>query len=410
MQLAALAPGAVTPEVRLLDQAGEIEEQTVTAPAPVIKNLRIRKGDTLMKALVRAGAPRRQAHAAIASLGKNFNPRRLKVGQELAVAFSPVTTATAKSPAEMLSLQIKVDVERDVVAERGQDGFVSREILHELKMSRARATGTINDSLYLSARRSNMPVAVLMEMIRIFSWDVDFQRDIQRGDSFEIFYEQYSDARGEVVKFGDVLFASMHLSGTDVNLYRHELADGAIDYFDEKGRSARKALLRTPVNGARLSSRYGKRRHPVLGYTKMHRGLDFAAPRGTPIMAGGDGVIEMSQRNGSYGNYVRIRHNNNYKTAYGHLKGFGKGIRRGKRVRQGQIIGYIGTTGRSTGPHLHYEILKNGRQINPLKLKLPTGRKLKGKALARFQKLRASTDHAMAATLTATEVASNTKP
>jgi murein DD-endopeptidase MepM/ murein hydrolase activator NlpD len=378
----------------------------VPALEPKIHTIKVRRGDTLMKAVTRAGAPRRQAYEAIEALGKNFDPRRLKVGQELQVAFAP-KPAKSKSDTKLISIQIRTDVDRDVITQRSEDGFVSREILRELQKSHVRSVGTINDSLYLSARRSGMPISVLMEMIRIFSWDVDFQRDIQRGDTFEIFFEKYSDDSGEALKYGKVLYASMTLSGTQVALYRHKLADGAVDYFNEKGQSARKALLRTPVNGARLSSRYGKRRHPVLGYTKMHRGLDFAAPRGTPVMAGGDGVIEMSQRNGSFGKYVRIRHNNNYKTAYAHLKGYGRGIKRGKRVRQGQIIGYIGTTGRSTGPHLHYEILKNGRQINPLRLKLPTGRKLKGKALAHFQKVRTSTDHAKAATLTATEVASN---
>jgi murein DD-endopeptidase MepM/ murein hydrolase activator NlpD len=407
VQMAALAPAqaAVQPTTPA-DIETDAAIEPAPAPQPDVKKVRVRKGDTLMKALVRAGAPRPQAYEAIAALGKNFNPRRLKIGQELQVAFAPKAAQT-KSAAELLYVQINADVDRDVITEREDNGFVSREILREMKKVHKRSVGTINDSLYLSARRSDMPIGILMEMIRIFSWDVDFQRDIQRGDSFELFYEQYTDESGKAVKNGDVLFASMMLSGTKVSLYRHKLADGAIDYFNEKGQSARKALLRTPVNGARLSSRYGKRRHPVLGYTKMHKGLDFAAPRGTPIMAGGDGVIEMSQRNGSYGNYVRIRHNNNYKTAYAHLKNFARGIRRGKRVRQGQIIGYIGTTGRSTGPHLHYEILKAGRQINPLRLKLPTGRKLKGKALARFQDMRSQTDQSIAATLTASEVASN---
>jgi murein DD-endopeptidase MepM/ murein hydrolase activator NlpD len=175
------------------------------------------------------------------------------------------------------------------------------------------------------------------------------------------------------------------------------LADGSIDYFTEKGQSARKALLRTPVNGARLLSGYGKRRHPILGYSKMHRGLDFAAARGTPVMAGGDGVVEKAQRNGAYGRYIRIRHRSGFKTAYAHLQGYARGIKRGKRVKQGQIIGYIGSSGRSTGPHLHYEILKNGRQINPMRHKLPTGRKLTKKALARFDDMRDKLTLAMAA-------------
>jgi murein DD-endopeptidase MepM/ murein hydrolase activator NlpD len=186
------------------------------------------------------------------------------------------------------------------------------------------------------------------------------------------------------------------LSGTELRLIRHELANGDVDYFNEKGESVRKALLRTPVDGARLSSRYGKRKHPVLGYTRMHRGVDFAAPRGTPIMAAGDGVVEYASTNGSYGRYLRIRHNGTYKSGYAHLKSFARGVRVGTRVRQGQIVAYVGTTGRSTGPHLHYEIYRDNAQINPLSLKLPTGSKLKGKELKNFQARRAALEKTFA--------------
>ncbi len=375
-------------------------------PVPITKTVQVRKGDTLMKALTRAGAPRREAHEAIAALGKNFNPRRLKIGQQVRVALAP--DAKSKNQADrLISIHIATDVNRQIAALRRDKGFVFDEIVEELDKGYMRAGGPIKDSLFLSARRAGVPIGVLMELIRIFSWDVDFQRDIQRGDKFEVLFERFHNASGKPVKNGEVLHAALTLSGTTINLYRHELSDGAIDYFNEKGQSARKALLRTPVNGARLSSRYGKRRHPILGYTKVHRGLDFAAPRGTPVMAGGDGVVEMAKRNGAYGKYVRIRHNSNYKTAYAHLNGYGRGIRRGKRVRQGQIIGYIGSTGRSTGPHLHYEILKGGRQINPLRLKLPTGRKLKGKSLTRFQADLAKIEAARAATSIITKVASS---
>jgi murein DD-endopeptidase MepM/ murein hydrolase activator NlpD len=175
------------------------------------------------------------------------------------------------------------------------------------------------------------------------------------------------------------------LSGKTITLYRFKTNDdGITDYYDEKGQSVRKSLMRTPIDGARLTSGFGKRKHPVLGYTKMHRGVDFGARTGTPIMAAGNGVVEFAARNGGYGNYVRIRHNNSYKTAYAHMSKYGKGIRKGTQVKQGQIIGYVGTTGRSTGPHLHYEVHKNGTQINPLSVKLPAGRKLEGKMLTAF--------------------------
>ena len=368
--------------------------EVTSRPAAEIKIVNVRKGDTLMKALTRAGAPRREAHEAISVLNDVFDPRRLRIGQEIRLALAPLQGKTKQD--RLLSVHIATAVDREVNVQRGETGFVSEKVVRQLDKGFVRAKGIIKNSLFLAARRNGVPIGVLMEMIRIFSWDVDFQRDIQRGDSFEVFFERFHDDEARPVKEGNVLYAAMTLSGTKVQLFRHVLKDGIVDYFNEKGQSARKALLRTPVNGARLSSRYGKRRHPILGYSKMHRGLDFAAPSGTPIMAGGDGVVEMAQRNGAYGRYIRIRHHSGFKTAYAHLKGYKRGIRRGKRVTQGQIIGYIGTSGRSTGPHLHYEILKNKRQINPLSLKLPTGRKLKKKALIRFEATRDEISTAMA--------------
>ena len=241
----------------------------------------------------------------------------------------------------------------------------------------------------MAAQDAGLPIPLIMELIRVYSWDVDFQREIQRGDQFEVLYDRYVDGEAprsaNAVKVGNILYASLTLSGKELRLFRHRMADGRVDYFDPKGASVRKALLRTPIDGARLSSRYGKRRHPVLGYTKMHRGVDFAAPRGTPIMAAGNGVVEVAGRNGAYGKYVRIRHNGRYKTAYGHLTRYGRGVRKGKRVTQGQIIGYVGSTGRSTGPHLHYEVLAGKHRVNPLSIKLPTGTKLKGKQLVAFK-------------------------
>ena len=235
---------------------------------------------------------------------------------------------------------------------------------------------------------------MLVELIRAYSWDVDFQRDIRSGDTFQVMYERVYDEHGNHVHSGNIRFAQLTLSGKRHPIYRYRSKDGDDDYFDERGQSARKALMRTPIDGARLSSGFGRRRHPILGYNKMHRGVDFAAPRGTSIYAAGNGTIIKAGRNGAYGIYIRIRHNNRYSTAYGHMKGLARSARRGKRVTQGQIIGYVGTTGRSTGPHLHYEILSNGRRTNPMKIKMPSGRKLKGGALAAFQAARASIDTA----------------
>ncbi len=219
----------------------------------------------------------------------------------------------------------------------------------------------------------------------MFSFDVDFQREIQPGDSFEILYERLADDAGTTVGEGDILIASLTLSDNNMTLYRFKTDKGFTDYFDSSGQSAQKSLLRTPTDATRISSGFGRRRHPVLGYTRMHKGTDFAAPPGTPIYAAGDGVIEKAGWAGGYGKYVRIRHNGNYKTAYAHMRRVGPGIKAGVRVKQRQIIGYVGATGRVTGPHLHYEVHFNGRQIDPKKVRLPSGYRLKGAELERFR-------------------------
>ena len=400
--------GPAEPEVAALPPAASPEspepgpEPAAEEREPAVEERRVtvRRGDTLMKVLRRAGAERGEAHASITALGTVFNLRRLKIGQELTASFrrSAPADGTPGKAGELVSVTVEVDSERSVTASRTESGFDARETVRPLDSVLVRGAGRIDDSLFVSARRAGVPARVLMDVIHVFSWDVDFQRQIRRGDRFEILFERFRDDDGRPVKDGDVLFASLSLSGADLPLYRFVDGDGAADYYDPKGRSARKALMKTPVDGARLSSRYGKRRHPILGYTTMHRGVDFAAPRGTPIMAAGDGVVERASRYGAYGNYVRIRHNRAYKTVYAHLKSYARGVRPGKRVRQGQTIGYVGSTGRSTGPHLHYEVHRNGKQINPLRLKLPTGKVLKGRDLARFLDRKATIDVALAET------------
>jgi murein DD-endopeptidase MepM/ murein hydrolase activator NlpD len=220
----------------------------------------------------------------------------------------------------------------------------------------------------------------------IFGYDIDFQRETQTGDHFEILYETFDDERGQEVKAGNVLFASMDGQALTKSFYRFTPSDDRqVDYFDENGQSAKKFLMKTPINGARLSSGFGNRKHPILGYTKLHKGTDFAAPRGTPIYAAGNGVIERAGPYSTYGNYIKIQHANSYTTAYAHLNGYAKGIKKGVRVKQGQVIGYVGTTGQSTGPHLHYEVYVGGKAVNAMRLKLPTGRKLAGEQLDLFK-------------------------
>jgi len=359
-------------------------------PQIISKTVSVGKGDTLMKVLIRAGANPKESYEAITALSSIFDPRRLKVGQDITLNFTAaVRTAPqeAKQPLRLTSVSLKQDVDRQANVTRSpEDTFKAKETIIPLAKQMVRAQGRIDSSLFLSAAQAGIPTQVTLNLIKMFSYDVDFQREIQTGDSFEVYFEQFTDTNGRPLKTGRIQWASMTLSGDMISLYRFKTKDdGFTDYYNSKGQSVRKTLMRTPVDGARLTSRFGKRKHPVLGYTKMHRGADFGAPRGTPVMAAGNGTIEYAGRNGSFGNYVRIRHNSDYKTAYAHMRNIAKKIRKGSRVKQGQIIGYVGTSGRSTGNHLHYEVLKSGKQINPLSVKLPAGRKLKGKALAAFQ-------------------------
>jgi murein DD-endopeptidase MepM/ murein hydrolase activator NlpD len=263
----------------------------------------------------------------------------------------------------------------------------------------------VNSSLYEAGLAAGIPAQVMVDMIRAFSFDVDFQREIQPGDSFELFFDRFVDGDGKVAKTGEIRFASLVLSGRRLSLYRHADRDGHADFFNEKGESVRKALLKTPIDGARLTSGFGNRSHPILGYSAFHKGVDFGAPTGTPIQAAGDGVIEKKGWFGGYGNYVRLKHNSEFATAYAHMSRFAPGIAEGSRVRQGQVIGYVGSTGMSTGPHLHYEILKRGAQVNPMGVKFPTGRRLEGVDLVNFRHAKARIDQAFAEATTVLRVA-----
>lgn len=374
------------------------------APLPVESVHEVGKGDTLIEILVDSGVNRSDAHKAVTALGKHYRPRDMRPGQEIVLRFDLPESVPSR---RFTRLTIRPRIDREVTVTRRGDVFETTQLDKPLKHVITRSTGTITSSLYVSAVKAGVPVPVLMEAVRIYSWDVDFQRQIQKGDQFELVYERVMTEENEFVRHGRILHGNMTLSGEANRLYLHKTSDGTIDYFDEKGQSARKALMKTPINGARLSSGYGKRRHPILGYNKMHKGVDFAAPRGTPIYAAGSGTVTVRGRNGGYGNYIRIRHNSQYSTAYAHMKSFARKVTRGSRVKQGQIIGYVGSTGRSTGPHLHYEILRQGRRVNPMRIKMPSGQKLKGKELALFQKTRAKTDELIASLPVSSTVAAN---
>ena len=263
--------------------------------------------------------------------------------------------------------------------------FNSKILEKELTKVLAYKESIITNSLYQSALGLKIKPNIIIEFARLYGFQVDFQRDIWKNDSFQIIYEEFFNNDGQVIETGDIIFANLNLQNQDLKLYRHEYEKNKIDYFDENGKSMRKTLMKTPINGARLSSSFGKRKHPILGFTKMHTGTDFAAPTGTPILASGDGLVVRAQWCGGGGNCVKIKHNRVYQTVYAHMSKFGKGIKKGARVKQGQIIGYVGSTGLSTGPHLHYEVIENGRKINSQKLKLPSGKILKGKQRKVFE-------------------------
>jgi murein DD-endopeptidase MepM/ murein hydrolase activator NlpD len=365
-----------------LGEAPAGDENAAETVDRISRTLAVGRGDTLMKLLVNAGVERGESQEVVTALRRLFDPRKLTVGQELTFTF-----ARDEGALKLTEVAFAPSVERSVAVRRTAEGeFKAEQTVVPLTPSIARATGKIDDSLFLSARRHGMPMPVLAELIKLFSYDVDFQREIQPGDSFDVVFDRMLDPNGRPAKDGEIVYASMTLSGQTLRYWRYSPSDTKeAEYFNDKGQSVRKALLRTPIDGARLTSSFGVRRHPILGYNAVHKGVDFGAATGTPIQAAGDGVVEMAGWNGGYGKYVRIKHNGTFSTAYAHMSTFARDIAPGRRVRQGQVIGYVGTTGRSTGPHLHYEVLRDGKQINPLSVRFPTGRILEGRELQRFR-------------------------
>ena len=267
---------------------------------------------------------------------------------------------------------------------KSQDNFIINENILQLYKKEVVIRNEIKNNLYSSAINAGIEPNVIVEFARIFGFEVDFQRDIRKGDWFEILYEKFEDDNNKVRDTGKIIYASMFVNGEEINLYNFKYKKTE-DYFNISGKSITKSLMKTPINGARLSSSFGMRKHPILGYNKMHRGTDFAAPSGTPIMASGSGTVTRARWCGGGGNCVKIKHNSTYETIYAHMKAFAKGIREGKKVKQGQIIGYVGSTGLSTGPHLHYEVIVNGKKVNSQKLKLPSGKILKGEERKKFE-------------------------
>jgi len=358
----------------------------IETPKNIIKHVLVKKGDTLMNVLTSNGVDKKQASNLITALKTIYDLRSLPIGHQLSIYFSTESYNPNNKYNKVKSLSFLKNFKEQIFAYRDTAGNFKSEVkIQSLKTKDVYIEGQISSSLYEAAVSQQMPLKLLMELIRIYSFDVDFQREIQREDSFSILFKQHSNSDGEIVYNDTIEWAKLTLSGKPLEYAKYTSPkSNHTDYYNREGKSVKKTLMRTPVAGARLSSRYGKRKHPILGFTKMHRGVDFAAPKGTPIMAAGDGVIEALGRKGNYGKYIRIRHNSTYKTAYGHLSRYKRGLKKGKRVKQGNIIGYVGSTGRSTGPHLHYEVIKNGKKTNPLSVRLPAGDALKDNEFKNF--------------------------
>ena len=271
-----------------------------------------------------------------------------------------------------------------VAIRKSKNNFEIIENILQLNKVEVVAKNIIKNNLYSSAVEAGVEPNIIVEFARIFGFEVDFQRDIRQGDWFEILYEKFEDDNNKVRDTGKIIYASMYVNGEEINLYNFKFKN-VEDFYDIKGKSITKSLMKTPINGARLSSSFGMRKHPILGYNKMHRGTDFAAPSGTPIMASGSGTITRARWCGGGGNCIKIKHNSTYETIYAHMKAFARGMKEGRKVKQGQIIGYVGSTGLSTGPHLHYEVLVNGKKVNSQRLKLPSGKILSGEERKQFE-------------------------
>jgi len=375
-----------------LSQAMRLASMTLQKPEKPkferFQTLEIGAGDTIAGLLQDSGVSGADAHVALKALSKHFNPRNAKAGQIIQLELQPDKQATQEQGEPVLKfakLSMKISPIKTVVIESGVKNFKTTVKEQELQERTYGRFAKIENSVYGSAAKAGIPAPVIADLIRIYSHNVDFQRDVRRGDVIEVLYKVYETEDGDYTKYDNVLFASLTIDDKENPVYRYKMSNGDVEYFQENGQSVRNTLMKTPIDGARISSGFGMRRHPVLGYNKMHKGMDFAASTGTPIYAAGSGTVSYAGRKGGYGNYIKLRHNSELSTAYAHMSKFAKGMTGGKRVKQGDVIGYVGSTGRSTGPHLHYEVLLHGKQVNPKRVDLPTGEKLKGKQLVAFK-------------------------
>jgi murein DD-endopeptidase MepM/ murein hydrolase activator NlpD len=364
------------------DAAAVIKPALAPKPETMIREAELEDGATFTQLLTSSGITTSDALAATSALAGVFDPRHLKSGQSVALSI----TRTGNQQ-RLDSATLQADVTKEITVARGADGtFAARIKTMPITREHFAARTEIHSSVYEAGERAHVPHALMASFMRIYSHAIDFQRDIHPGDSFEILYDQPTAANGAPAGEGDIIYAALIVGGKTRPVYRVTFNDGTVDYFDEKGQSIRRALLRTPVAAAHITSGFGMRMHPILGYSKMHQGVDFGAPEGAPIFAAGNGVVTKIEHSGSYGRYIEIRHNNKLETLYAHMSRFADGLYNGAKVSQGEVIGYVGMSGRATGPHLHFEVHVGDKPVNPLSVNLPTGRVLEGQLLTAFKK------------------------
>ena len=362
------------------------KKETLDIDYSFIEYYTLKDGDTLTSVLKKTKLTSREIDQLISSTIDKINVNKLKIGTRI-----EIISYLKDSEKTVKEIIIYPDVENKINISKVKDNFIVEKDIKTLFSKNKFYEVKIDKSIYSSLKQVEVPDNIIMEFVQLFSFDIDFQRDIRNGNSLKIMFDQYYDKYDNVVKTGSIYFAEINLLSSSYELYRFKSQD-MVEYFNADGKSATKALMKTPINGARLSSGFGMRKHPILGYNKKHQGVDFAAPTGTPIMAAGTGHIEFVGNNGGAGKYIRIKHLNGYKTSYSHLSKYASGIKKNVRVTQGQTIGYVGNTGLSTGPHLHYEVIYNGERINPMKMKLPSGKKLEGENLKNFLLVKEKTD------------------
>ncbi len=338
----------------------------------------LEEGDTFISTLKKTNLNDREIDQLIIAAEDSMEINQLRIGTRI-----EIISELIKEKKIVKEVVIYPDSEEKISVLRIEDKFTVSKDVKTLYSELVFHEVDIDKSIYSSLKNINVPDNIIMSFVQLFSFDIDFQRDIRNKNQIKILFEQFKDKDDDLIKTGSIFFAEIVLTKDRYELYKFE-DNNYIEYFNSDGQSATKALMKTPINGARLSSAYGMRKHPILGYNKKHMGVDFAAPTGTPIMAAGTGHIEYVGTNGGAGKYIRIKHLNGYKTSYSHLSSYASGMQKNVRVKQGQTIGYVGSTGLSTGPHLHYEVIFNGEKINPMKMKLPSGKKLKGTNLNNF--------------------------